>query len=87
MTADQSNNLHVRIPLAHVRADALYGVRAAREAWRVRDPEGAANQLERNVEPGQELGQVDRARRIGPIAGDDPRTGKVSKMLVSAKHA
>jgi ribonuclease HI len=45
-------NPYLIMPLDRVRSDALHGVRLAREAWRQRDPEGAA-ELGRIVEPSQ----------------------------------
>ena len=44
-------NPYMVMPLARVRADAHQGVSLAKEAWRQRDPEGAAKALGSIVEP------------------------------------
>jgi hypothetical protein len=48
---DASPNVYLRMPLDRVKSDALYGVRQAREAWRILDPDGANLALGRIVEP------------------------------------
>ena len=54
----EETNIYLRMPLAQVRADALNGVIAARQGWRLRDPEGAARVLGRVVEPGRERERI-----------------------------
>jgi len=49
----QAGNPYLRMPLDRVRADALYGVTLAREAWRILDPDGANLALGRIVEPAE----------------------------------
>lgn len=67
------NNVYLQVPLPRVRVDALYGVRAAREAWRARDPEGAAKILGRIIEPGQEheLMRCNRPQLTSVATGPD----------------
>jgi hypothetical protein len=74
------SNLYLKMPLDRVRADALHGVRAAREAWRVLDPEGAARVLGRIVEPGHERERVElRTRALADESGDLPQDGANQK--------
>jgi hypothetical protein len=70
----KETNPYLTMPLDRVRQDALHGVRLARLAWRVRDPEDAARELGRVVEPGREQEQAERTRRILAAAGDYLRT-------------
>ncbi len=44
-------NPYLIAPLQDVRRDALHGVALAKAAWRQRDPDGAAMELGRVVEP------------------------------------
>ncbi len=44
-------NPYLNMPLDRVRLDAKTGVTLARLAWRERDPEGAAREMGRVVEP------------------------------------
>jgi hypothetical protein len=64
--SDQRANPYVNMPMERVQADALYGVRLAREAWQVRDPEGSAKELEQIIEPGQ----AEQTRPVLTAAGD-----------------
>jgi len=50
----RSGNIYLRMPLERVQQDALHGVSAAREAWRKRDPEGAAREIGYVIEPEQQ---------------------------------
>ena len=64
------DNPYLIMPLAQVRTDARNGVRLACEAWRTRDPEGAARELGRIVEPPAAAGEPreqDQAERQGRI--------------------
>jgi len=51
MNTSENPYLDSRMPLSRVKTDALVGVRLAREAWRARDPKGAANELGHVIEP------------------------------------
>ena len=68
------SNPYLVMPLPQVQADARNGVRLACEAWRTRDPEDAARELDRIIEPGREQEQAERTRRILVTAGDYLRT-------------
>jgi len=64
-------NAYLNMPLPRVRTDALHGVRLAREAWRVRDPDGAARELGRVVEPlSVTSGADERQARVLQATGD-----------------
>ena len=54
------DNPYLIMPLPQVKADAGAGVALARVAWRSRDPQGAALDLGRVIEPGHEREQADR---------------------------
>lgn len=41
MRQEAQDNIYLRMPLAQVKADAIHGVSAAREALRQRDPAAA----------------------------------------------
>jgi hypothetical protein len=71
-------NPYLVMPLDQVKADARNGVRLAVEAWRQRDPDGAARELHPIVEPGQERERADRTRRILAAVGDYQRGQKDS---------
>jgi len=58
----QNPYLNPGMPLSRVRLDALHGVKLAREAWRVRDPEGVARELGRIVEPSSATSGADERR-------------------------
>ena len=62
-----------------LRSDALAGVHLAREAWRARDPEGAAKELGRVIQPGHECELAGRVRRISPGAGKPKRARKTRR--------
>ena len=72
------NSPYDRMPLDHLRADALHGVSAAREAYRRRDPVHADIDLGPVVSPAEQ--QVYRKRVMAAIAGYQrghvARTGK-----------
>ena len=57
------NSPYDRMPLDHLRADALHGVSAARAACRRRDPGRADIDLGPVVLPGEEAKQRQRAAR------------------------
>lgn len=59
------NSPYDRMPLDHLRADALHGVSAAREAYRRRDPVRADIDLGPVVLPGEQA----RQRVLAAIAG------------------
>jgi len=61
------DNIYLRMPLARVRSDALHGVAAAREAFRLRDPVGADFALGPTVSPAEQ--QEYRRRVMDAIAG------------------
>jgi hypothetical protein len=67
------------MPIDQVRSDALARVRSAREAWRTRDPEGAAEELGRIIEPGRE--PAERTQRILAATGDYLRTQKGKRQV------
>lgn len=72
-----TNNPYQRLPLDRVRADALHGVSAAREAYRRRDPVGADFDLGPVIDPAE---QAEYRRRVmAAIAGyqkSKARSGK-----------
>jgi hypothetical protein len=53
ITTTPQANPYLIMPLDRVRSDALYGVSAARTAWRARDPE-AAEEMGKIILPGHE---------------------------------
>jgi hypothetical protein len=58
---EQQTNTYLNptMPLDRVRTDALHGVRLAREAWRIRDPDGAARELGWIVERASPVAKAD----------------------------
>ena len=84
MTTEAQENPYLVMPIDQVRSDARNGVRLAREAWRVRDSESAAQELGRIIEPGCEREQVERQRRIAQAIGDFQRGQKDARRT---KHA
>jgi len=69
-------NPYMVMSIDRVRSDGLHGVSLAIEAWRTRDPAGAARELGPVIEPGHEKEQVERTRRILAAVGDyQNRTG------------
>jgi hypothetical protein len=79
---DDTNPYVMKVPLDRVRQDALYGVQLARQAWRARDPEGAAKELGRIIEPGHEHELV---RLPAPAKPDKPVRRKAKKKPVHNK--
>ncbi len=69
-------NFYLAMPLDRVRQGALHGVRLARTAWRQRDAEGAAKEVERIVEPGHQQEQAERQPRIRDALCDFQRSRK-----------
>ena len=63
---NNNGNPYMVMPIDRVRADALHGVRAAREAWRERDPDGAGQQLGKVIEPHSQQDPA-RPRRLKSI--------------------
>ncbi len=48
---DATQNIYLKVPLDRIKSDALHGVRLARIAWRILDPDGANLALGRIIEP------------------------------------
>ncbi|RPJ20744.1 MAG: hypothetical protein EHM35_19100 [Planctomycetaceae bacterium] len=81
----QENPYMTAVPLDRVRSDALYGVRLARLAWRARDPEGAAKELGRIIEPGHEHELTRHPQRTQAPTGKRARR-KVGKKTPRTKR-
>jgi hypothetical protein len=51
------DNIYMRVPIERVQRDAIAGVILARRAWRIRQPDVAAQALGYVIEPNQQAKQ------------------------------
>jgi len=60
----QTDNIYLRMPIERVRQDAEHGVSLARQAWRLRDRDGAGRELGYVIEPEQQRAANDALQRL-----------------------
>ena len=69
MKSEIQENVYMRVHIEQVKADALHGVSAARIAWRLRDPDGAALALGAVVKTGEAVNKKPERTTIKFVAG------------------